>query len=358
MKLPLLSGMDELLVRLAAVLGGLLVGGLLIMVMGENAWQGYTTLFRGALMNSERLGNTLATATPLIFTGLSVAFAFRAGLFNIGAAGQMLMGGLCASFLGVSLIWPKAVLLLVMMLASVTAGALWALLPGLLKARYNVHEVVSGIMLNWVAYWIVYYVVPIWLRGSFETESRHLPADASLRVAWLSELFDGSYINLGLLAALAAVWVTAFFLDRTVLGFELKAIGLNRHAAACAGMDAGRGTAIAMIFAGAWAGLGGMTLYCGYAVSIQIGVLPSQGFDGIAVALLGANAPWGCLAGALFMGALYSGKGFLNAMTSIPPELADTIVAVIIYFAAASLLIRQGLAAIRAKVRDVGSCGP
>src|SRR5690606_28988237 len=118
-------------------------------------------------MSIERMGNTLATATPLIFTGLSVAFAFRTGLFNIGAAGQMLIGGLCATAVGLSLDLPKAVLLPVMIIAAFLGGALWAFVPGLLKARYNVHEVVSTIMMNWTAYWTVYYVIPGYFKGDF-----------------------------------------------------------------------------------------------------------------------------------------------------------------------------------------------
>ncbi len=339
--------------RVAAVVCGLLAGAMLMVLIGENPAAGYSGLIRGAFMSAERTGNTLATATPLIFTGLSVAFAFKTGLFNIGAAGQMLIGGLCATGIGLFLHLPKPVLLTVMILASMIAGALWAMLPGLLKARFNVHEVVSTIMMNWIAYWIVYYAVPAYMKGSFTTESRHVSEEASLRIDVLSAIFDGSYINLGLLIAVITVIVIAFLLDRTVLGFELKAVGFNRDAAEYAGIKVNRSIVAAMMIAGALAGLGGMTLYCGYAVSIQTGVLPSQGIDGIAVALLGANSPWGTLVSALFLGMLYSGKGFMNAVTEIPPEMADVIVAIIIYFAAASMLLEKGIAAVKAKLRSV-----
>ena len=269
--------LPQLFVSLLSVLCGILAGALLMMIIGENPIVGYASMLRGSLMNLERLGNMLATATPLIFTGLSVAFAFRAGLFNVGAAGQMLIGGFFASAVGLSFNLPSPWLLLAMIMTAMLSGALWAFLPGLFKARYNVHEVVSTIMFNWIAYWVVYYTVPTYFRGAVETESRHVSAAASLRLEGLTQVFDGSYINLGLPLALVAVLLIAILIDRTVLGYEMKAVGFNRDAAEGAGIDAERSIVSAMLIAGALAGLGGMSLYCGYAVSIEIGVLPSQG---------------------------------------------------------------------------------
>ena len=344
------------LVGLIAVFLGLVAGGLLMLTSGDNPFAGYGFLFRGGLMNWERIGNTLATATPLIFTGLSVAFAFRTGLFNIGASGQMLMGGFAATAVGITLqvYWgmnlPQPVMLLLSLSAALIAGALWAAVPGFLKALFNVHEVVSTIMMNWIAYWTVYYLVPAWFKGPFlETESMKIPEAASLKVAWLTDMFSGSYINLGLFLALAGILVISFILNKSTLGFQLKAVGFNRHGAEYAGIRVNKNIALSMMIAGALAGLGGATLYTGYASSIQIGVLPTQGFDGIAVALLGANSPGGVLLAALFFGVLHSGKGFMNANTHIPPEIGDTIIAVIIYFAAISILIEKLLGYLAAK---------
>ena len=187
---------------LIAVALGLMAGALLMLFTGHNPIEGYMYLLQGALKNPERIGNMLATATPLILTGLSVAFAFRTGLFNIGAAGQMLFGGFCATAIGLSLDLPRPLLLTVMVVAGFIGGALWAFIPGLLKARYNVHEVVSTIMMNWVAYWTIYYVVPGYFKGaSLETESRQLPPEAMLHQQWLTDLFQGSYLNLGFFIA-------------------------------------------------------------------------------------------------------------------------------------------------------------
>lgn len=342
-------------ISLLATLLGLLAGAVYMLMTGNDPFSGFFYLFSGGLKNVERIGNTLATATPLIFTGLSVAFAFRTGLFNIGVPGQMLMGGLFATAIALSLDLPKVILLPVIVLGSMIGGALWATIPGILKARFNVHEVVSGIMMNWVAYWTVYFVIPAYFKAEFlETESAKISENASLKVEWLSNLFNQSYVNLGLFIAVIAVIVIAFILNKTVLGYELKAVGFNRHAAEYAGVSVNRSIMLSMMIAGALAGLAGSSFYVGYATNMQIGVMPSQGFDGIAVSLLGANSPWGVLAGAIFFGLLHSGKGFMNAMTQIPPEIADTIIATIIYFAATSVFIERLLDKYKRRKRGAG----
>ena len=326
----------EALNSILAVVLGLIAGAILMFAIGSNAVEGYSYLFRGALINVKRGGDTLATATPLILTGLSVGFAFKTGLFNIGTPGQMLFGGFCATVIGLTYgaTMPRVLLLLVMIIVGGLAGAIWAFVPGLLKAKFNVNEVVSAIMMNWVCYWIVYYAIPAYFKGSSETESKSISATASLKTKWLTDLFNGSYINLGILIAVIAVIVIAFILNKTVLGYELKAVGFNKSAAEYAGMSVNRNIIVSMMIAGSLSGLAGVAQYIGNSANMQIGIMPSQGFDGIAVSLLGANNPVGILISALFFGVLYSGKGFMNANTSIPPEIADTIIATIIYFAA------------------------
>lgn len=324
-----------------AVALGLIAGAILMLVIGDNPVDGYVYLFKGGLMNIQRVGDTLATAAPLIFTGLSVGFAFKTGLFNIGTPGQMLAGGFTATAIGLTFngSMSRIVLLLFMIVGGALAGAVWAFVPGLLKAKFNVNEVVSAIMMNWVAYWIVNYAIPYYFKGSSETESKNIPEIASLKTKWLTSLFDGSYINLGLILAIIAVIIIAFILNKTVLGYELKAVGFNRDAAEYAGMSVNRNIILAMMIAGALSGLAGVAQYVGNSTNMQIGVMPSQGFDGIAVSLLGANNPLGILISAIFFGLLYSGKGFMNVNTSIPPEISDTIIAIIIYFAAISAAV-------------------
>jgi general nucleoside transport system permease protein len=345
------KGLKDLFTAFAAVILGLLAGAILMLAIGANPLEGFSYLFRGGLMNIERIGNTLATATTLTLTGLAMAFAFRTGLFSIGASGQMLIGGLTATAISLTLQLPKWEMLAIILLASMAAGAIWGFIPGYLKARFNVHEVVSTIMLNWVAYWTVYYTIPAHFKANLETESARIPDYASLKVPWLTEIFKGSFINLGVFVALAAAIVIAVILNRTVLGFELKAVGFNRHAAEFAGINVPRNMALSLGISGALAGLAGATYYVGYAVNMQIGVMPSQGMDAIAVALLGANSPLGVVLAAIFFGVLHSGKGFMNAMTGIPPEIGDTIIAIIIYFAATSVLFTRLYDGLRAKLR-------
>ncbi|SHJ85044.1 nucleoside ABC transporter membrane protein [Clostridium cavendishii DSM 21758] len=329
-------------ISLLAVVLGLIAGAILMAIMGHNPIEGYKYIVEGGLKNSKRIGDTLATATPIILTGLSVAFAFKTGLFNIGAAGQMLFGGFCATAVGLTLKLPSPVLLPIMVLSGLLGGALWAFIPGILKAKFNVHEVVSTIMMNWISYWVVYYTIPAYFKGeSLETESRQLSDAASLAAPWLSKLFGGSFINYGIIIAILAVIIISFILEKTVLGYELKAVGFNRDAAEYAGIAVNKNIVLSMMISGALAGLAGVIQYTGNAISMQIGVLPNQGFDGIAVALLAANAPIGVLFSAIFFGLLYTGKGFMSVKTSIPPEIAETIMATIIYFAATSVLIER-----------------
>ena len=338
------------LVSIIATLLGLLAGAILMFATGHNAFEGFMYLIQGGTKSIERIGNTIATATPLILTGLSLTFAFRTGLFNIGTPGQMLFGGLCATVVGQTVNLPRPLLLVVLIIVAFLGGAIWAAVPGALKTLFNVHEVVSCIMMNWIGYWVVYYVVKDYFpNGSKATESLPLADNLTLRSTWLSDLFGGSYINLGIIIAIIAVIVIAFILNKTTFGYELKAVGFNKDAAEYAGISVNRSVIFSMMIAGGLAGLAGITQYLGVATNMQIGVMPSQGFDGIAVALLGATTPIGSFLAALFFGLLYAGRGFMSVMTDVPSEIADTIIATIIYFAATSILVERVLDKMSAK---------
>lgn len=339
------------LISIIAMVLGLLAGALLMFATGHNAFEGFLYLIQGGTKSIERIGNTIATATPLVLTGLSVAFAFRTGLFNIGTPGQMLFGGFCATIVGqAGLNLPRPIYLLVIILVALIGGALWAFIPGLLKAIFNVHEVVSCIMMNWIAYWIIYYGVQLWFpNGSKTTESLPLANALTLRSTWFSDLFGGSYINLGIIVAIVATLIIALILNKTTFGYELKAVGFNKHAAEYAGISVNKSIIYSLMIAGSLAGLAGLTQYAGVATNMQIGIMPSQGFDGIAVSLLGANTPIGAFFSALFFGLLYAGRGFMSVMTDVPPEIADTIIATIIYFAATSVLVERFLNKVKPK---------
>lgn len=345
------------LISIIATLLGLIAGALLMFATGHNAFEGFMYLIQGGTKSLERIGNTIATATPLILTGLSIAFAFRTGLFNIGTPGQMLFGGLCATIVGHTVNLPRPLLLIVLIAVALIGGAIWAAIPGLLKALFNVHEVVSCIMMNWIGYWIVYYVVRDYFpNGNKATESLPLADSVTLRASWLSNLFGGSYINLGIILAIIAVVLIAFILNKTTFGYELKAVGFNKDAASYAGISVNRSIVFSMMIAGSLAGLAGLTQYLGVATNMQIGIMPTQGFDGIAVSLLGANTPIGALLSALFFGLLYAGRGYMSVMTEVPPEIADTIIATIIYFAATSVLVERMLDKMKStRIKNSGS---
>ena len=329
-------------ISLLAVLLGFAVGAIIMIATGHDPVEAYAALLKGAgfFGNIKRLGDTLLNMTTLILTGLAIAFAFRTGLFNIGTPGQMLMGGYAAVYVGVVFKFSPPLHAAVAVAAAIIAGALWAFVPGILKARYRVHEVVSGIMMNYIAMWTVYYLVPIFIPGHFNTESKAIHATATLRVDWLSKLFKGSYVNVGLFLALAAVVLVWWILEKTTFGYELKAVGFNIHASKYAGMKVNRNMVLSMMISGALAGLAGATFYIGYANNIKIGMLPAQGFEGIAVALLGMNNPFGVALAAFLFGFMNAGRLFMQSATRVPNELVPIIIAVIIFFAATSLMLQ------------------
>lgn len=332
---------SPLVVSLSAVFLGIVAGCVFILCIGKNPFAGFERILFGALSNTRRIGNTLGMSTQLILIGLSVAFAFKTGLFNIGAPGQMLIGGITGSILAyyLPMDMPRIIYLPLIVIASMLTGALWGFLSGLLKAKFNVHEVVSTIMLNWIAYWIVYDFIPRFIIDpTISVKSKPIETVHTLRADWLTSLTSFSTMNYGFFIAIVMCVVVWFILQKTTLGFNLKAVGSNRFCAEYAGIKVNRSIMISMAIAGALASLGGLTYYCGYSNIMEMGKMPSEGFDGIAVALLGNCSPVGIFFSAIFFGILKMGRGSLAA-TGIPTEIADTIIATIIYFTATNVIL-------------------
>lgn len=344
---------QDKMIPFLSVLLGFVIGAIIMLASGYNPIEAYKKLLEGAgilgkdgiglFTNLKRLGDTLLSTTTLILTGLSVAFAFRTGLFNIGASGQMLMGGFVAVFLGLKLDFPKYIQLPILVIAAIVVGSIWAMIPAILKAKYKIHEVVTCIMMNWIALWSVYYFVPTYIKGQYDTESKVIPVNSSLRMDWISDLFKHSSVNLGLILALIAAILIWWVLEKTTFGYELKAVGFNKDAAKYAGMKVNRNIILSMMIAGALAGLAGATYYLGYTDNVKIGILPDQGFDGIAVSLLGLNSPIGVIASAFLFGFMNAGKGFMQSSTNVPNELVPIITGIIIFFAATNLMIKAWL---------------
>ena len=343
----------------ASVIFGFIVGFIVLFLLGYNPVEGFTYLFQGGFKgiltgNFKQFGNGLLQMTPLILTGLSVAFAFRTGLFNIGVPGQMLVGGFTAVYLGVVLELPRIIHLPIVVLGAMIAGGIWAIVPGLLKAKFKIHEVVTSIMMNYIALWGVQYAIKVLIPGKYSTESATILDSASLKAEWMTKFFDGSAVNIGLILAIIACFVVWFVLEKTTFGYELKAVGYNQDAAHYAGMKVTRNIILSMIIAGVLAGLAGATFYAGYTNHIKVGVLPTQGYDGIAVALLGLNTPIGVFLSAALFGFMKVGASFMQAMANTPNELVDIIISTIIYFSAIALLIQSFFKKVAPKKKDGG----
>ena len=332
---------SPLLVSLSAVFLGIIAGSIFILFIGKNPFDGFEKILFGALSSRRRIGNTLGMSTQLILIGLSVAFAFKTGLFNIGASGQMLVGGITGSILAyyLPMDMPRVLYLPIIVIAAAVAGGFWGFISGLLKAKFNVHEVVSTIMLNWIAYWMVYDFIPRFIIDpTISVKSKPIPLEHTLRAEWLRNITGFSTLNYGFFIAIAMAVVVWFILKKTSLGFSLKAVGSNRFCAEYAGINVSGSIMISMAIAGALSGLAGLTYYCGYSEIMEMGKMPNEGFDGIAVALLGNCSPLGVFFSAIFFGILKMGRGSLAA-TGIPSEIADTIIATVIYFTATNVLL-------------------
>ena len=314
-----------------AVALGLALGLGVTWLAGENPWHVFLILVKGAFGSGYDLGMTLFYATPLIFTGLSVALAFHAGLFNIGAEGQLTLGALGAAAVGAiwpGLWWPLAPVLAA--LAALLAGTLWGAIPGWLRARRGSHEVINTIMLNFVAAGLSSYVALYLLKNPDSQNPETRPVGAGYLIHKF-EAFGGAPVSLALPLALVAAIVVWVLLWRTVLGFEIRAVGQSESAARAAGIDPGRIRIIAMCLAGGLAGLVGVGEVLGNAGKFKVGFSPEYGFIGIAVALLGRNQPAGVVAAALLFGALHKGAAALDLETErVTQELSLVLQALII----------------------------
>lgn len=285
---------------------------------------------------------TLVAATPLIFTGLAVAISFRSGVFNIGVDGQFILGAFGAT-LAVFVMQgqPAALILVVSVLVGVLSGAAWGFIPGFLKARTGAHEVITTIMLNYVAAQIVLFG----LRSDYlRQEGSSQPISKDLRpIVDIPNLIDlpGIRLHWGFIVALLMAALVSWFLFKTTKGFELRAAGFNLTAARYAGMSAGGSIILAMVLSGALAGLGGSIEVIGTVGQLSNDLSAGYGFTAIALALLAGNRPLGIVAAALLFGALKTGAGLMQIRTGIPLDLLGFIQALVIVFVAAPLLIRS-----------------
>jgi simple sugar transport system permease protein len=297
----------------------------------------YGSLFAGAFGSGTGIANTLVSAAPLMFGGLAVGLGLKAGLFNIGVAGQFLVGAFAAAVTGASLATaPTIVGMPLAMLAGAAAGAAYGFIPGYLKARTGAHEVVTTIMLNNAAALLLTWAVNDLVRAP----GFSFPRTAEIGQSALPILL-GRNLHLGIVFAVAAIFVIRWILDRTILGFEIRTVGANPSAARYAGMRPIFITALTMTISGLLAGLAGAIQMLGVIGFYAPGITASVGFDSIAVALLGRSDPIGILFAALLFGAFRAGAPLMQIETSVPIEVIDIIQALVILFLAADLVVRR-----------------
>lgn len=307
----------------------------------------FTSLFNGAIIDTQAetltaalrpLTETLTLSVPLILAGLSVAVAFRAGLFNIGAQGQLLIGAIFAGFVGFSFSLPYGIHMVVAIIAAIIGGAIWGGIPGILKARVGANEVVVTIMLNFVA---VYFLsrqlqTKLFVGNGQIGKSQHVHDSATYPLI----IGGWSRLHLGFIVALIAAWIVWWILERSTFGFELRAAGANPNAAKTAGINTTRVIFLTMVFAGALAGLAATAPVLGTSHVLTDGVAGTYGFDAITVALLGRSRPLGVVLSGILFGALAAGGSTMQAAAGIPVDIVQVTQAIIVLLVAAAEFIK------------------
>jgi simple sugar transport system permease protein len=353
------AGFSSVLSSVIAILVGLAVGFIILLISNPGqAVAGLGIIAAGGFTGGMKgVGNVLYYATPLIMTGLSVGFAFKTGLFNIGASGQLIVGAFAGIYAATNLTWiPGPLLWVAALLAAFLTGALWGAIPGLFKSLLNVHEVIACIMCNYIGMYGVNFLIK---NSNTYDPLKNQTVDAAQAAIpkWgLDKVFytlkgkymDAASVNGGILIALALAVVMYLVLNKTTFGYELKACGYNRNASRYAGINEKRSILFSMVIAGALSGAAGGLMYLAPAGGLHITVvevLSAQGFNGIPVALLGLSNPIGIIFSGLFVAYIAQGGYYLQRMEYMP-EIIDIIIAVIIYFSAFALLVKNLIASV------------
>ncbi|PKM93791.1 MAG: ABC transporter permease [Firmicutes bacterium HGW-Firmicutes-1] len=337
---------QKFLIPFIAVFTGFLVGVFILLITGENPIDIFKAILRAVfgvdlnkvgsgkdVFNPRYVGEYFVYAMPIILTGLSVAFAFRTGLFNIGAEGQVIVGSFAAVVVGLSFNLPVFIHLPLVIVSGALAGAIWGFVPGILKAKFNVHEVVVSIMMNYTALHITNYFLKN-LPGSDNAKTADLPLSATLSSDFLASITNKSRLHWGFIVVIIAVFIFWFIIEKTTFGYELRSVGFNKNASKYAGMKVERNTVLSMMISGAFSGLAGAIIAVGtFGYGRVLPAFENYGFDGIAVALVGGNTGLGSLFGGLLLGSLKAAQPIMQTM-KIPRDIAIIIVSSIILFIA------------------------
>ena len=328
-------------IPLLAIFTALLVSAGVLLLQGTNPITAYLALGEGAFGTQTAIIETLIKTTPFILAGLGIALAFRGGLFNIGVQGQLFMGSIFAVVVGYSIEAPPIIHIPLAMLAGMVGGGLWAAIPGYLKARNGAHEVITTIMLNFIAARIIAWAISP--NGPLRAPRTVVPeTQAVLESARLPILIADTRLHAGIIIALIAAFVVYWLLWRTVAGFEIRTVGANPSAARYAGINVERNIVLTMVISGALAGLGGAIQVLGLApYNFTTGFNVGLGFDSIAVAVLGGIHPFGVVLAAFLFGAMDAGARLMQLRTKVPIDIITITQGLILAFVAANLIIRR-----------------
>jgi len=330
---------SAVVIPLISVACGFVVAGVVVLATGSDPIAAFTALFQGAFTNPRAFPETLVAMIPYIFLGLAVALGFRAGLFNIGAEGQFYLGAIFGVLAGNYLIGVPGIIHIPLALAfGMLGGFIWAAVPGLLKARFGAHEVITTIMLNYVAFQLTDFLIN---KGPMADKHSTAPRTPFIDpLAHLPILVGGTRLHAGLILALVAVPVVWFLLERTTIGFRIRTVGFSPGAARAAGISVAWTLVLTMGISGALAGLAGADEILGVSHYMPASFSVGYGFDSIAVALLARSNPWAILPSAFLFGAMRNGAAFMQLQTQVSSDLISIVQAIVIMFVAAPVMIR------------------
>jgi len=350
---------DVLLPPIAAVVGALLIGAIMLRILGANPIEGYAALFEGAFGSKNAIADTAVKATPLLLVGIGICIAFRGGVINIGGEGQMILGALGATALGLML--PEApgwLIIPIALIIGFALGGVWGGIAGYLKARFNVNEILTTIMMNAIAV----QLMNLLLRGPM-IDKMQIGAARIPQTPRLSDAFDlprliPTRLHLGTLLAIVLAFVVYFFLWRTTIGYRIRAVGINPDAARYSGINVPRNIVLSLLLSGAFAGLAGAVQVYGVnhfmiTDGSAAGFTGSAGFNGIVAALFGQLHPLGTIPASFFFGALLVGANKLQRVTQVPAALLTALNGLVVVFVVSSEIWRKHRARKRAIKREI-----
>lgn len=334
---------DAVKFSLLSILLGLLVGAVVLVISGNSPITAYGAMIEGIIGKPKYIAWTIIKATPYILTGLSIAFAFKTGLFNIGAEGQFIIGSLVATLVGYGINLPAIIHIPLTIILAGIAGGLWGAIAGFLKSKFGINEVIATIMLNWIAFYLSNFTVSNSFISVENSESSvSIQESASISIDWMKGIVGpATAVNWGIIISIILVFVIWFILTKTTLGFELRAVGHNKDAAEYAGIDVGKSILKSMAIAGLLAGVAGAIQVMG--VTHNVTVLAAQegyGFDGIAVALIANSNPIGVIFSGLLFGAFKYG-GVKMQSVGAQSEVINIVIGSIVFFIALSNGLRM-----------------